>query len=187
MEVWKDIVGWEEKYQVSNKGRVKSLDRWINRKNGIKAFLKGKILNPSIGKNGYYLLALSKNCNPVSIYLHRLIAEAFIPNPKNKRTVNHINGITIDNNIDNLEWATYSENHLHAFNKLKRKPSPLGKFGYDSHRGKIVEQYTKDDVFIKEYGSVADAERYTGVKQRMIARVCRNERPYTGGYKWKYK
>lgn len=98
-EIWKDIEGYEGKYEISNTGRVKSYY-------GPRGDYRIAYLKPRIGKQGYYFVNLTKNKKIKSKKIHRLIAEAFIPNPFNKAEVNHINGIKTDNNIDNLEWTT---------------------------------------------------------------------------------
>jgi hypothetical protein len=104
-EIWKPIKGYEECYEISNKGRVRNIKT-------------GQIKTNSIGKVGYPVVYLGK-CNKYlkakRMYLHRLLAEHFIPNPENKLTVNHIDGDKTNNNLDNLEWASYSENIKHAY------------------------------------------------------------------------
>lgn len=135
-EVWKDVVGYEGLYQVSNLGRVKSLDRQIIRSNGTGYFVKEKILKSSL-RNGYPCVSLHSDKGRKK-YTHRLIAEAFIPNPKNKPEVNHINGIKNDNRIKNLEWATYSENIKHAYNTGLRIHN-VGK-GEKCPRSKLTEK-----------------------------------------------
>lgn len=112
-EEWKFILGLEGKYLVSNKGRIKSCNRVVIIKDGREVFRKGKLLKPYINKiNGYSYVVLGYN--EKSLPIHRIVATAFIPNPQNKPTVNHKNGIKTDNCIDNLEWNTYSENNKHA-------------------------------------------------------------------------
>jgi hypothetical protein len=111
-EIWKDIEGYEGLYQISNKGRVKSLERIIEGRWG-KTFRKERLLNATYHK-GYAKLGLSKNKSIKYYPLHRLIALAFIPNNENKPCINHIDCNPSNNTISNLEWVTYSENQLHA-------------------------------------------------------------------------
>lgn len=116
MEIWKDIKGYEGIYQVSNYGKVKSLDRaiWMEINNCFGKF-KSNLLKQENGANGYPKVVLCKNNLPKTYLVHRLITIAFIPNPYNKPEVNHKNGIKIDNRLENLEWVTLSENHTHAY------------------------------------------------------------------------
>ena len=114
IEEWRDINGYEGWYQVSNLGRIKSLDRTVWFKNGKgKRDYKGKILKLKY-HNGYAMVNLNKNKNLSVLYVHRLVAETFISNPNNLPVVNHIDGVKSNNNINNLEWCTYSENNIHA-------------------------------------------------------------------------
>lgn len=113
------VDGFEQKYMVSNFGRIKR-----------KFTHNEKLLPGNINKDGYLTILLSssgkKNCQ----YIHRMVAIRFLPNPENKKTVNHIDGNKQNNHIDNLEWATHSENHIHAFRKLNRKSGEAGKYGF---------------------------------------------------------
>jgi hypothetical protein len=115
-EIWKDIVGWEGLYIVSNLGNIRSLDRKVaSGRPGEGRLMKGKERKPLLNK-GYLSINLidKKTGKSTRNSVHRFVAEAFIPNPDNKLTVNHIDGNKSNNTISNLEWATYSENAAHA-------------------------------------------------------------------------
>lgn len=109
-EVWKDIEGYEGIYRVSNLGRVKSLDRL----DGSGAFRKSRLLKLSLASVGYFRVNLCAKGKYESLYVHRLVAKAFIPNIDNKPSVNHIDGNKKNNSINNLEWVTPKENTTHA-------------------------------------------------------------------------
>jgi len=110
MEIWKTIKDFED-YQVSNLGNVKITANEATRKE--------RVLKPLITGRGYYRVALYKNTKPYFKSIHRLVAEYFIPNPDNKKQVNHLDGNKENNRVDNLEWCTYRENVNHAIeNKL---------------------------------------------------------------------
>jgi hypothetical protein len=142
METWKDIIGYEGFYQISDQGRVKSLSRLVDNHSGFKKVLKEKILIPSISKTGYFVVSFKKNNKRKTFKVHRLIAFAFIPAIKGKEYVNHINGIKLDNTIKNLEWCTIKENNLHAVaNKLRND------IGVDNNNSKLKKE---DVLFIRE-------------------------------------
>lgn len=124
-EIWIDVKDYEGFYQVSNLGRVKSLDRIVLP----NKFYASKILKGSLNKDGYRRILLYKNSKYKGTSIHRLVATHFIDNPENKPCINHINGIRNDNRVENLEWVTYSENERHAYDVLgkvsygaKKKP-----------------------------------------------------------------
>lgn len=120
VEIWKDIIGYQELYQISNLGRVKSLPRY--KKNGkFSHWTKEKILAQGINDSGYYQVMLHKNGSHKTKTIHRLVAQAFIPNPDNKPWINHKNSVRIDNDVDNLEWCTPSENNKHCYDKGRQK------------------------------------------------------------------
>jgi hypothetical protein len=115
MEIFKDVKGYEGIYQVSNFGRVKSLERKVRHSQGGYKIVKEKIMKSASVSRGYLSVDLSKNGESKNFLIHRLILIAFLFNPENKRTVNHINGIKTDNRLSNLEWMTDSENTCHAY------------------------------------------------------------------------
>lgn len=104
-EIWKPVVGYEGLYEVSSLGRAK----WLKH---------NKILKPFLMQKRYLMVNLSKEWIVKNITIHRMVVKAFIPNPKNKPQVNHKNWIKTDNRLENLEWCTSSENHLHSYHEL---------------------------------------------------------------------
>lgn len=127
MEIWKEVKGYEGLYEVSNLGRVRSLGRKFPRKNGTIGARKAQIkkqceTGKRKNKQGYLCTRmLDKNNISKAQLVHILVARAFIENPENKPTVNHKDGNKHNNNVDNLEWSTYSENNQHAIDKGLRE------------------------------------------------------------------
>ena len=109
-EIWRPIEGYENLYEVSNLGRVRSLERTVIRKNGVKRKVSEKILKPGTQQNGYLMVTLHKNGVRRSFYLHRLVLTAFNPNSDKKLQVNHLSEDKTDNSVENLEWCTAKEN-----------------------------------------------------------------------------
>lgn len=114
IEVWKDIPGYVGEYLISSHGRVRSLTRKIVTKTGRIYALKGRFISCKNGEGLYSIAHLYKHNVGESVYVHRLVAEAFVPNPNGKPEVNHVDGNVGNNMADNLEWVTCSENALHA-------------------------------------------------------------------------
>ena len=178
-EEWRDIAGYEGKYQISSFGRVKSLPRFI--KSGKSRNRKGyrlkkeSILQPNVSHNGYLCVCLSNN-NKVSCFrINRLVAQEFMPNPDNLPTVDHINRNKIDNRVENLRWADMKLQINNSDIKSRIKAI-----------SKAVKQYTKDGIFIAEYKSVSEAERQTGIYHSSISEYCNGKRKSAGGYIWQY-
>ena len=141
MEIWKDIKGYEGLYQISNLGNVKSLPKKCDLQNGFSRVTVEKILKFGTNPNGYRYVNLRKGKVAVNTRVHRLVAEHFISNLCSKKCVNHINGIKTDNKEINLEWATSSENNLHArvtgLNKTTDKHRFPAKKVIDEQSGQI--------------------------------------------------
>lgn len=169
MEIWKDIDGFDGFYQISNLGRVKSTSRKIG-----TCYRKEKIRSLSLTKDGYVKLRLSYCGKDVTKKVHRLVAEAFIPNVEHKETVNHKDGNKLNNCVNNLEWADRSEQMYHAYKHALKKPTK----GTENVQSKLTEEQVKEirKTYVKnsrEYGTVALAKKYD-VTNRVIGLIVRN-------------
>jgi hypothetical protein len=143
-EVYVDIQGYKGYYQVSNYGNVRSLDRVITEQTGKTQTLKGRILKPHTNSSGYYQINLNKNGIRTTFAIHQLVAQAFLDNRSSKPTVNHINGIKTDNNVNNLEWATYSENLEHAYRNRLRRAVKTNEVASKNYKRKLTEQQVRE-------------------------------------------
>ena len=158
-EEWKDIKGFEGWYQVSNLGRVRSVERQI-KNNGTLQTYNSHILKPSITKKGYFYVVLYKQSKSKHKYIHRLIDEHFIENPEELPCVNHKDANKLNNNITNLEWCTYKQNIQHAYRNNLVDHSKQYKKVLDKTSGII-------------YCSIEEAARRTGKFPENISWSCR--------------
>jgi hypothetical protein len=164
-EIWKDIEGYEGFYQVSNCGNVKSLERIVNSRYKSGRLVKEKILKGRKNRWGYVKIGLNKGSCSHYKTIHRLVAQAFIPNPENKPETNHKNGVKIDNRVENLEWVTKSENAKHAFeiglrNMLSGENSWNSKLTNDQVR-EIRSKYVYGKVSITYLAKIYNAGKST--------------------------
>lgn len=187
-EIWFDIPGYEEFYQISNTLKIKSLQRSLVDKHGRVYPVSEKLMNIVIGTSRYPHVILSKGRRRKQESVHRLVAQVFIPNPENKPCINHKNGIKTDYRIENLEWCTHSENTVHAFKTglmVGQKGHP-GLMGKDHPSARPVKQLTRNGLLVKEFGSIGDAARELGIDPSGITAVCRGRHSYIKGYIFRY-
>lgn len=192
-EIWKDIPNFENIYQISNYGQVKALEKTVWTGKYFKHYPE-KILKPTVDKDGYLCITLH-NAGKIKGYrIHRLVAEAFIPNPENKPQVNHINGNKQKNTVTNLEWVSSKENIQHAYkinlmNQTGKNNAMFGKYGKDNPNSIPVYQIdTKSKQIIKEWDSITNAAKFLNIKcGGHIGDVCKGKRKSAYGYIWRYK
>ena len=188
-EVWKDVVGYEGMYQVSNLGRIRSLDRFVNSSviNIGKKKTKGRILKQCIC-HGYLVVSLGKNGKTQRV--HRLVANEFIPNPENKPHIDHINTIRTDNRVENLRWVTAKENSNNPISKEKIRKVMTGRKQSEESNNKRKEKAKKQKVICVEtntiYESMKECGRKNGITSSQISRACRGIRKTAGGLHWKF-
>lgn len=156
--VWKDVPNYEGLYKVSNMG-----DIW--------GFKRNKMLTPCNGKDGYKILKLCKNGKIKTVYIHRVVASAFLGNPKNKNQVNHINGIKTDNRASNLEYCTLHQNLLHSYKLGLKKIYPIAK----------LDAETFDEIEI--YDSKSKCAKLNNCSISEITLACRQNKIFKG-FKW---
>ena len=185
IEIWKPVVGYEGLYEVSNLGKVKAI-KWHRGE-------EEKEMRPYTTYKGYLRLRLTKNGKGKQFQIHRLVAEAFIPNPENKPYIDHINTDRTDNTVwlnedgsinyekTNLRWATNKENCNNPISKQNYSKSNKGKTAVP------ILQFDKNMNFIKKWESMADAETSLGIKSR-LSEYCGNKygRKTAGGFIWRY-
>lgn len=178
------IEGYEGIYQITSKGRVISADRYdrFNRHYGGE-------LKHACTPTGYHFVNLCKDGERKHAYIHQLVARTFIPNPENKKYVDHIDNDKDNNDVSNLRWVTCKENMNNSITR-KRMLEESAKFasqvGADNPFSRKVAMYSLDGKFIKTFDSCGRAAVETGINANAINRVCRGDRKQTHGYVFKY-
>lgn len=176
-EIWKDIPGYEGRYQVSTRGNVASLN--YNRTG------ERRLRIPRLGKRGYLYLNLHKNGITKTMKIHRLVAITFIPNPKNLPQINHKDENKLNNNVENLEW--YDSSYNNKYGNRPRKVLDAHKRNGSSKAERPVIKIDCSGTIIEEFVSISEAARQSGVRRESL-RDCVLGRQHTCvGYYWKYK
>ena len=188
MEVWKEIDGYNQRYEVSNYGRVRSKDMVVNGRLQNCHKIKGRILKPYTDKEGYKGVVLCINQKRKTFRLHRLVAAAFIPNPDNKPCVDHIDGDRTNNHADNLRWVTCLENNNNPITKKRLSENNArnmqGKEGVLHPNSKPVKMM-KNGICLKTYQSIHLAKK-DGFNDTLIIRCCKGRMKKHKGYNWEY-
>lgn len=173
-EIWKEVEEFNGAYLISNKGRLKSVKRGI-KWNGTIRHQEDKIMSQVINKSGYIEYQITYNGKHYSRKAHRLVAEAFIPNPAKKPQVNHINGVKTDNFVENLEWCTNRENVVHAYKNGLNKAA------------KTIVQFDLEGNFIKRWINTGEITRELGIGKTTILAACKRKNHAAKGYLWKFE
>jgi hypothetical protein len=163
-EIWKDIEGYDGLYQVSNKSKVRVLDRYCKTRGDGLALRKGRVLKPSLTPKGYLKYTLYKNGKSKNMLEHQLVAKSFIDNPRSLIMINHINEIKTDNRICNLEWTTYKDNNNHGSRTKRASASQI------NNRGVVVDQYDLNWNYIRTFNSFNEIERVLGFNSSNISK-----------------
>ena len=169
--IWKPVVGYEDRYVVSNEGEVKSLDIYVNYRFG-KRLSKGRIKPTYTNNRGYIIVALCKDNKSTYHLVHRLVAEAFVPNTEGKPQVNHIDGNIENNHADNLEWVTDNENKAHSSIAVGGTQRP-------KRRVKLTNEATGEVII---FDGLREAERVLRLDHGSVMKVLRGEQRVHRGY-----
>lgn len=188
MEEWRDVKGYEGYYQISNKGSIKSLKRTFYSGSNlrIKKIYEEKILKQQSYKQGYKYVVLCKDGISKKLKVHRIIAQAFIPNPENKPCIDHINAKRDDNRIENLRWATWKEN---SENSISRYRISMSRIGDKNPKRKTMKKVAKIDpisnIQIEVFNGIKMAADIIGVNRSSIYRAIDLNR-ICKGFLWKF-
>lgn len=176
-ECWRWYPTYEGIAQVSTRGDVKTVDRWVTDKNGRKRFIKGKILKPRRTKGGYLYVTLSRDGKIRNFFVHRMVAETWLDNPEGKPEVNHLDENPGNPDVFNLSYCTRKEN-VRWGTGIKRRAASRSKpvQAIDPETGQVV----------REFPSASEAGR-NGFNQGNVSRCCRGEQRTYKGLVWRYK
>lgn len=178
-EIWKPIKGYEGLYEVSDLGKVRSLERYVTRGNH-NIYVRERILLPEIDKNGYVQVVLSKNGKGTMRKIHKLVADAFIPNDNSLPMINHKNEIKYDNRVENLEWCDVIYNNNYGTARKRTRQTQMFEYGKP-----VVKKDLQGNV-LESYPSTREAGRQNNTTATQIRRVCQGKQHTCMGYVWEY-
>lgn len=176
-EIWKEIEGYNGLYKISNYGNIKSIAR-----KGTKEHL----MIQSKNHQGYLQVKLTKNGISKTKKVHRLVAQAFIPNPNNLPQIDHIDDNKENNYASNLQWITNEDNMAKSWKTGARSIEKTYKRGKEHSNAKIINQYDLQGNYIKTWYCINDVERELGFDNRNICACCRHKKKTAYGFKWEY-
>lgn len=188
-EQWRPVLGWEGLYEVSNLGRVRSLPRFIPKKDGKFYRCGGRLLN-QFEHYAYLVVRLRYMCEGKIAYVHRLVAEAFVEGYFDGAVVNHKDENTHNNIPENLEWCTndYNLRYGTAIQKaIISRRQRYEKANTPYPKSKAIEQYDMDGNYIQTFASACAAAKAVGIAHSCISAAARGETKFSKGFIWKYK
>ena len=182
IEEWRPIQGYEELYEVSSEGRIRSLSRIVKCRNGVR-FHKGRVLKPEKVRSGYLQVCLNKDGKQKLFSVHLLVWESFNGKSPEGMEINHIDEDKSNNSLENLNLMTHKENVNWGTGNERRSTNHI------NHKSlsKAVVQYDIQGNLIAEYPSQHEAERKLGIAQTSICSALNGRLKTAGGFKWKYK
>ncbi|MCI1958982.1 MAG: NUMOD4 motif-containing HNH endonuclease [Clostridia bacterium] len=186
-KIWKDVKNYEGLYQISNLGEVKSLSKKVGKGKG---YIKPeKILKQTISKDGYFKVTLCKDGKTKYFRVHRLVAQAFIPNLEDKPVVNHIDENKLNNYVDNLEWVTEEENKLYSYNIHKEEFDDISRKNVKKAINKVTQNILayKNGEFIGEYKGKESCAKEIGISPKTIYNRLNGRYTSRSGYTFELK
>lgn len=178
---WRKISN-SDYYEVSDNGLVRSVDRYVASKGGSVRLARGRIIIPHKDRDGYLRVGIYQDGKSALVGIHRLVAEAFIPNPNNLPIVHHINGKKDDNRVENLEWSTVLHNNSEDIARNRKSEAAFRR----TDNKKKIRQCSIDGESIKVFNCIMDMRRELGFDASSVIRVCQGKQNTSYGYKWEY-
>lgn len=170
--VWKDIIGYEGLYEVSDTGRVRNK-------------ITQRVFRCSLGTTGYHQVHLRKNSKPRTYLVHRLVAQAFLINENKLPQVNHVDEDKSNNDVSNLEWCTPKQNANHG-TRIERITNSINYSVVGKKNSKPIKQINKDSAVVRIWNSIKECQRETGFDASNIIKCCKGKAKTSYGFLWEY-